>query len=126
MIFKRLFHDFVIFSVNGLKTALQLSDKDWNTLFRLNKPTKKDRNLVFYARGPNTSRTAVEIAHRLGFKGFVFRRFFLIFCHILKIIQILDILISELFHYSVQTLIFTEVFLTIPYIYSIIQINSAK
>jgi len=51
-----------------LKLALQLSDEEWSREFQVEKPDKGDRNLVFYARGPNASSAAVEIAHRLGFK----------------------------------------------------------
>ncbi|KAK4309277.1 hypothetical protein Pmani_019090 [Petrolisthes manimaculis] len=50
-----------------IKVALQLSEDDWEREFQIEKPDKSDRNLVFYARGPNASSTAVEIAHRLGF-----------------------------------------------------------
>ncbi|KAG0724856.1 Thiosulfate sulfurtransferase/rhodanese-like domain-containing protein 3 [Chionoecetes opilio] len=51
-----------------IKTALQLSEEDWIRLYNTDKPELQDRNLVFYARGPNASSAAVEIAHRLGFK----------------------------------------------------------
>ncbi|XP_063588116.1 thiosulfate sulfurtransferase/rhodanese-like domain-containing protein 3 isoform X3 [Penaeus indicus] len=65
-------HDAIPGAVNiplcHLKLALQLSDEEWAREFQVEKPTKCDRNLVFYARGPNASSAAVEIAHRLGFK----------------------------------------------------------
>ncbi|XP_042239735.1 uncharacterized protein LOC121877872 isoform X2 [Homarus americanus] len=51
-----------------IKVALQLSEDEWEREFCIEKPDKGDRNLVFYARGPNASSAAVEIAHRLGFK----------------------------------------------------------
>ncbi|XP_071535790.1 uncharacterized protein [Panulirus ornatus] len=51
-----------------IKVALQLSEDEWEREFQIEKPSKGDRNLVFYARGPNASSAAVEIAHRLGFK----------------------------------------------------------
>lgn len=51
-----------------IKVALQLSEDEWAQEFCMDKPCKLDRNLVFYARGPNASIAAVEIAHRLGFK----------------------------------------------------------
>ncbi|XP_066985196.1 uncharacterized protein [Macrobrachium rosenbergii] len=51
-----------------VKVALQLSEEEWAREFCMEKPCKLDRNLVFYARGPNASSAAVEIAHRLGFK----------------------------------------------------------
>jgi len=51
-----------------VKTALQLSEGEWLSQFQMEKPDKHDRNLVFYARGPNASVAALEIAHRLGFK----------------------------------------------------------
>ncbi|XP_037795809.1 uncharacterized protein LOC119591169 isoform X1 [Penaeus monodon] len=65
-------HDAIPGAVNiplcHLKLALQLSDEEWAREFQVEKPAKCDRNLVFYARGPNASSAAVEIAHRLGFK----------------------------------------------------------
>lgn len=65
-------HDTIPGAVNiplcHLKLALQLSEEEWWREFQSEKPTKSDRNLVFYARGPNASSAAVEIAHRLGFK----------------------------------------------------------
>lgn len=65
-------HDIIPGAVNiplcHLKLALQLSEEDWSREFQVEKPNKSDRNLVFYARGPNASSAAVEIAHRLGFK----------------------------------------------------------
>lgn len=51
-----------------IKVALQLSEEDWIREYNMEKPHLQDRNLVFYARGPNASSAAVEIAHRLGFK----------------------------------------------------------
>uniref|UniRef100_A0A0P4WDC4 Rhodanese domain-containing protein n=1 Tax=Scylla olivacea TaxID=85551 RepID=A0A0P4WDC4_SCYOL len=51
-----------------IKVALQLSEEDWIREFDMEKPDLQDRNLVFYARGPNASSAAVEIAHRLGYK----------------------------------------------------------
>ncbi|XP_045605194.1 uncharacterized protein [Procambarus clarkii] len=51
-----------------IKVALQLSKDEWEEEFHMEKPDQEDRNLVFYARGPNASSAAVEIAHRLGFK----------------------------------------------------------
>ncbi|XP_050704687.1 uncharacterized protein LOC126990175 isoform X2 [Eriocheir sinensis] len=51
-----------------IKSALQLSEDDWVREYEVEKPHQLDRNLIFYARGPNASSTAVEIAHRLGFK----------------------------------------------------------
>lgn len=51
-----------------IKIALQLSQEDWIREFNMEKPDLQDRNLVFYARGPNASSAAVEIAHRLGYK----------------------------------------------------------
>jgi len=51
-----------------VKKALQLSEDQWLAQFQMEKPAKHDRNLIFYARGPNASVAAVEIAHRLGFK----------------------------------------------------------
>jgi len=66
-------HDSIPGAVNiplcHLKVALALTDEEWSREFGgLEKPCKGDRNLVFYARGPNASSAAVEIAHRLGFK----------------------------------------------------------
>lgn len=54
-----------------IKVALQLSEDEWEREFRMEKPDKSDRNLIFYARGPNASSAAVEIAHRLGFKRYL-------------------------------------------------------
>lgn len=51
-----------------VKTALQLTEDQFFSQFQVEKPAKHDRNLIFYARGPNASVAAVEIAHRLGFK----------------------------------------------------------
>jgi len=51
-----------------VKKALQLSEDQWLAQFQMEKPAKHDRNLIFYARGPNASVAALEIAHRLGFK----------------------------------------------------------
>jgi len=51
-----------------VKNALQMSDDEWLSQFQMEKPGKNERNLIFYARGPNASVAAVEIAHRLGFK----------------------------------------------------------
>jgi len=51
-----------------VKNALQLSEEQWLSQFQMEKPAKHDRNVVFYARGPNASSAAVEIAHKLGFK----------------------------------------------------------
>ncbi|KAK8728153.1 hypothetical protein OTU49_009141, partial [Cherax quadricarinatus] len=51
-----------------IKDALQLSKDEWEKEFHRQKPDIGYRNLVFYARGPNASSAAVEIAHRLGFK----------------------------------------------------------
>ncbi|XP_076066575.1 thiosulfate:glutathione sulfurtransferase-like isoform X1 [Oratosquilla oratoria] len=52
-----------------IKSALQMSEAQWESQFLMPKPAKYERNLVFYARGPNAASTAVEIAHRLGFKS---------------------------------------------------------
>jgi len=51
-----------------VKTALQMTEDQWLNQFQMEKPAKHDRNLIFYARGPNASIAAVEIAHRLGYK----------------------------------------------------------
>lgn len=51
-----------------VKNALQLTEDQFYSQFQVEKPAKHDRNLIFYARGPNASVAAVEIAHRLGFK----------------------------------------------------------
>lgn len=51
-----------------VKSALQMTDDEWLSQFQVEKPGKHDRNLVFYARGPNASVAALEIAHRLGYK----------------------------------------------------------
>lgn len=51
-----------------IKVALQLTEDEFEQEFSMVKPDRDDRNLVFYARGPNASSAAVEIAHRLGFK----------------------------------------------------------
>ncbi|KAK8728156.1 hypothetical protein OTU49_009141, partial [Cherax quadricarinatus] len=56
------------FYVGKIKDALQLSKDEWEKEFHRQKPDIGYRNLVFYARGPNASSAAVEIAHRLGFK----------------------------------------------------------
>nr|QTJ02332.1 thiosulfate sulfurtransferase/rhodanese-like domain-containing protein [Xenograpsus testudinatus] len=54
--------------LSKIKNALQLPEDEWIREYNMEKPELHDRNLVFYARGPNASSAAVEIAHRLGFK----------------------------------------------------------
>jgi len=51
-----------------VKNALQMPEDEFLSQFQMEKPSKNERNLIFYARGPNASVAAVEIAHRLGFK----------------------------------------------------------
>nr|XP_027236098.1 uncharacterized protein LOC113827405 isoform X2 [Penaeus vannamei] len=53
-------HDAIPGAVNiplcHLKLALQLSDEEWAREFQVEKPTKCDRNLVFYAADPTLQR----------------------------------------------------------------------
>ncbi|KAL7635533.1 UNVERIFIED_CONTAM: hypothetical protein RMT77_014602 [Armadillidium vulgare] len=52
-----------------VKAAFQLSENEFRRTFYVEKPSKTAKNLVFFARGPNASSAALEIAHRLGYKG---------------------------------------------------------
>ncbi|RXG71458.1 Thiosulfate sulfurtransferase/rhodanese-like domain-containing protein 3 [Armadillidium vulgare] len=51
-----------------VKAAFQLSENEFRRTFYVEKPSKTAKNLVFFARGPNASSAALEIAHRLGYK----------------------------------------------------------
>jgi len=50
-----------------IKEAFHLSPSEWQARFSFAKPVKTDKAIVFYARGPNASSAAVEIAHTLGY-----------------------------------------------------------
>jgi len=54
--------------LGNLKAVFQLSDQQWLERFQQSKPSKNDKAIVFYGRGNIASSSAVEIAHRMGYK----------------------------------------------------------
>ena len=57
--------------MGNLRDAFQMSEEEWRSRFSASKPTKKDKGIIFYARGPIASSAAVEIAHKMGYKKWV-------------------------------------------------------
>ena len=57
-----------MFVVSELKASLSLDSKEFEANFNSAKPTKDNSNIIFYGFGSVKSSTALEIAHKLGFK----------------------------------------------------------
>lgn len=57
-----------LFTVTQLKTALSLDAEQFKATFKSVKPAKDDQTIVFYGFCSVKSTTALEIAHKLGFK----------------------------------------------------------
>ncbi|XP_069103693.1 thiosulfate:glutathione sulfurtransferase-like [Argopecten irradians] len=51
-----------------LKESLLLNDEHFSEMFKTPKPRPHDEHLVFVGFGPIKSNTALEIAHKMGFK----------------------------------------------------------
>ena len=47
--------------------ALSMTNKDFQTQFGASKPSVEDTNIVFHCRSGIRSKTALDIAHQLGF-----------------------------------------------------------
>ena len=54
-------------SVGQVGEALSLTDEDFKTQFGASKPSIEDTNIIFHCRSGIRSRTALDIAHQLGF-----------------------------------------------------------
>lgn len=52
-----------------LKAALLMDEDEFMQEYGFLKPAKSDRNIVFYGQGAVKSKTALEIAGKLGYKG---------------------------------------------------------
>lgn len=52
-----------------LKAALLMDEDEFMQEYGFPKPAKSDRNIVFYGQGAVKSKTALEIAGKLGYKG---------------------------------------------------------
>jgi rhodanese-related sulfurtransferase len=61
----------VLFIVTELKASLSLDPDQFKAKFNSVKPAKDDQNIVFYGYCSIKSTTALEIAHKLGFKKYV-------------------------------------------------------
>ncbi|XP_021372074.1 thiosulfate sulfurtransferase/rhodanese-like domain-containing protein 1 isoform X1 [Mizuhopecten yessoensis] len=51
-----------------LKETLQLKEEHFTEMFNTSKPRQHDEDIVFVGFGPIKSNTALEIAHKMGFK----------------------------------------------------------
>jgi len=55
--------------LSELKLALLMDNDDFEDQYGFAKPDKYDRNIVLYGQGTVKSSAALEIAHKLGYKG---------------------------------------------------------
>ncbi|XP_064638591.1 thiosulfate sulfurtransferase/rhodanese-like domain-containing protein 3 isoform X1 [Lineus longissimus] len=52
-----------------VKKAFSMSESEFVQKYRVNMPSKMDRNVVFYGLGPIKSTAALELVHKVGYKN---------------------------------------------------------
>ena len=62
-----------LFIVGEVETALKMTAEDFLKKYGAPKPSEEDTNIVFHCRAGVRSLDAMETAHQLGYKKYVFR-----------------------------------------------------
>ena len=57
----------LVYLVPKLKCAFGLPANDFEDLYKVRKPSKEDKNIVYYGRTEVKSLAALEIVHKLGY-----------------------------------------------------------
>ena len=61
-----------LFIVGEVESALKMTAEDFLKKYGAPKPSKEDTNIVFHCRAGVRSLDAMETAHQLGYKKYVF------------------------------------------------------
>ena len=64
---------FFLFIVGEVESALKMTAEDFLKKYGAPKPSEEDTNIVFHCRAGVRSLDAMETAHQLGYKKYVFR-----------------------------------------------------